>query len=153
MVEVSPLLPATQTTLALQELQSPHPNLSPVLQLSAPATPDSSPEKLDWGSIDDEDGTYAAKASGLDTAALASASPAQRAASPDLQQDAQVTFKLPLSPLHTLKPAAPPTKVVTKLKSVLVIPEHLNEAEQPDCLNAGVSQQGSDPSWKWQVVK
>jgi hypothetical protein len=113
----------------------------------------SSPEKLDWGSIDDEDGAYAAKPAMLDAGTPASAWPAQRASSPEPRQVTQVTLKTPLSPLHTLEPAAPPPKTVAKLKSVLVVPERLNEAEECSGLNAGARQQGCDPSLKWQMVK
>jgi hypothetical protein len=73
----------------------------------------------------------------LDAGTFASASPVQTTASPEPRQVTQVTLKTPLSPLHTLEPAAPPPKMVAKLKSVLVVLERLNVAKECSGLNAG----------------
>jgi hypothetical protein len=133
--------------------RSPPPSSRPNPSTQAPPLSSSSPEKLDWGSIDEEDGAYAVKPSLHEAVTPTSATPVQQAAIPELLQETQVTFQTSLSPLQILSSVEPPPKTATKVKSVLVIPDGHYEAKQSRSLNGGALQKGCDTALDCQVVK
>jgi hypothetical protein len=133
---------------------------------SAPPSPANSPKKLDWGSIDDEDGAYALHLSLLEAAAGASASPARAAgslltapapapphgvSSPGGQ--GQAALKERLSPSRSLRPGDHRAEAPLKLKSVMVVPNRLNGATHDERLHDDEQTQCNDLSQEWQPVK
>jgi hypothetical protein len=162
-----PQLPATSATMSTAQPPPPplHPHPAPQAPsattpsqpqlLSAPASPASSQEKLDWGSIDEEDGAYAHRPSLLaaDSPELAEGSAGPQGSPSSTGGHGQSTVKTFLSPNQNLKTAVDQPKKQVKLKSVLILPDRSYESEQDRRSINAERQQQLDLSQEWKVVK
>ncbi|KAK3132053.1 hypothetical protein QOZ80_6AG0515120 [Eleusine coracana subsp. coracana] len=169
---------ATLATAATTHLDAPESKLPPVKTTRAPAsprtpsgrpaTPDSSPERLDWGSIKDEDGAFAAWArrSGMEEAldSPAAANPAITASmaftsfekgessiqSGRHQEGRADLGKSAIPSEGIVSPAPRWSKLSTKLKSVVLVPAR---HQSPVADVGGTLSLQVDLSSDWQVVK
>jgi hypothetical protein len=140
----SPSLPATPAAVSTAQPPPPplHPHPAPEAPsattplrpslLSAPASPVSSQEKLDWGSIDEEDGVYAPRPSLMvvDSPELAEGSANPQGSPSNTGGHGQSAVKTLLSPNQTLKTVVDEPKKQVTLKSVMFLPGRSYESEQ-----------------------
>jgi hypothetical protein len=139
----------TQPAPAVTSGPSPTPLSSPSLrQCGVVSSPDSSPEKLDWGSIDDEDDAFAL-CSSLPGASVKDVAFTASAGQPSSSgQPVQL-----LSRNKTLHSEAGKTEAPAKLKSVIVVPGRHSEAGRMERHQDGGQQGGEDLSQEWTAVK
>jgi hypothetical protein len=138
----------------------------PVLPASPPSPPNSSPEQLDWGTIDDDDGAYGLCTPTCRELGFSSGSPRSAAAKVALtpkpasplppshnQSSATNAAVKILSRSKDLHPVDRQTEAPAKLKSVLVVPDSHKEARRADRIDEEAQRGQTSLTQEWKLVK